>query len=62
MALTAAQQTDVFKLGVGLFGAAVGATYLNAIGSYIDGGGTIAGAYKLIVNDPFAATLYGPGL
>lgn len=60
MALTSTQQRDLIKVGVGLFGAALGSNYLNEFANAINSGSTVSDIYKAVMNSPFiqASDLY----
>lgn len=54
MALTSTQQRDLIKVGIGLFGAALGSTYLNEFALAIERGDSVSSIYKAVMASSFA--------
>lgn len=60
MAITATQQREFLKIGVGLYGAALGSDYLNLFARVSEAGFSISQIYAALMADPFSqqASLY----
>jgi len=60
MAVTATQQREFIKVGIGLYGAALGSTYLNLFAQVSEAGFSIGQIYTALMADPFSqqANLY----
>lgn len=60
MAVTATQQREFIKVGIGLYGAALGSTYLNLFAQVSEAGFSIGQIYEALMADPFSqqANLY----
>jgi len=60
MAVTATQQREFIKVGIGLYGAALGSNYLNLFAQVSEAGFSIGQIYNALMADPFSqqANLY----
>ena len=52
MTITAQQRSDLYKLGVGMYDAAVGAHYMDLLGGLFENGVSIDQLYEGLANDP----------